>query len=57
MEIAKFEINSEVQFYKFVDKLESDGKITTDEADAMCNFVCGALDNLCMCDEIEDEDF
>ena len=56
MENKKFTINNEAQFYKFVSQLEDDGKITEEEADAMCNYVCGILDELSMYDDVDIEE-
>jgi hypothetical protein len=56
MDKQKFTINSEAQFYKFVSKLEDDGKITEEEADAMCNYVCGILDEWCGMNDTEEEE-
>lgn len=51
----KFEINNEDEFNKFIYKLEKEGKLTKEEADAMSLYVCGLFDALSAY-AIEEED-
>lgn len=51
----KFEINNEDEFNKFVYKLRDEGRITTEEANAMTLYVCGLFDALSAY-AIEEED-
>ena len=49
-----FEINTEKEFYQFLDKMLSEGRITTEEYKAMEIYVCGLYD---MFGYDEDDDY
>jgi hypothetical protein len=46
MSNKKITINNECEFDKFVCKLRDEGRITTEEADAISDYVCGIFDAL-----------